>query len=233
VTDAADENVLFWVEYFEEVANSGPGWLDYSNAAVHAQTLALILESAGQIADRRCLDLGCGRGQLASIFKAMGASEVTGVDATQTLVQDHDDLPSLDIRWLCCDLSDPNTYESLVAADVVSLVEVAQYLPEEIFPHIWNVVAPGGRLVGTVPNAECPIVQTTAARFEGHFVPLTPTTLINRLEALHGLADCATRPMTFTLDQQISPYAVGQWTNSPSWRDPPNRIQFVALKSET
>ena len=55
-----------WHEYFEGVFRDAGPWLNYPNPQCQTQTWALALEAAGPVAGRRCLDVGCGRGNLSA-----------------------------------------------------------------------------------------------------------------------------------------------------------------------
>ena len=95
---------------------------------------------------------------------------------------------------------------------------------------LWNMLAPGGRIVGTVPNRECPIVARTMARFEGAFCPPTPDTLTSALLALDGLDHWGCRGLAVQEDQRIAPYVGSAWSTDLRWPEPPNRMLFVASK---
>src|SRR6516225_7189268 len=69
-----------WVEYYRELYAAGTAWLDYSNPRVQGQTFGIAIEAAGPLGGKRCMDIGCGRGQLALSVAAFQASEVVGVD---------------------------------------------------------------------------------------------------------------------------------------------------------
>ena len=70
-----------WAEYYRKLHSASPNpWLDLSNEAVQAQTFAVAIEAAGAIGERRCLDIGCGYGQLSTCLHGLRASEVVGVD---------------------------------------------------------------------------------------------------------------------------------------------------------
>ncbi len=45
----------YWLDYYREVHQRGQSWLDYSNAAVQMQSLALGLEALGNVAGTDCL----------------------------------------------------------------------------------------------------------------------------------------------------------------------------------
>ena len=54
------------------------------------------------------------------------------------------------------------------------VLEVLQYVPlAEALGALWERLLPGGRIVGVVPNADCPIVSRTRARFGANYAPPT------------------------------------------------------------
>jgi hypothetical protein len=57
---------------FDAVIDRGTPWLDQSNASVHAQLFSVCIEAARDLQDKSCIDLGCGRGQLAGALRAPG-----------------------------------------------------------------------------------------------------------------------------------------------------------------
>jgi ubiquinone/menaquinone biosynthesis C-methylase UbiE len=219
----------YWKEHYESLAKSPTPWLDYSNERVQGQSFALTLEAIGPLAGRECLDVGCGWGQLSVAMHCMGASRVTGIDISDTAIAKNRERHP-EVTWLSGTLLTTPLEQTF---DVVVLLEVLQYVPiAETVVKGWSLVRPGGRLVAMIPNRDCPIVQNAMKRFDGRFAPATPRELE---DVLRGIPDCAVygaRGMAFLADQRVVPYGVTPWT-APSELgsgDPPNRIQFVALK---
>jgi 2-polyprenyl-3-methyl-5-hydroxy-6-metoxy-1,4-benzoquinol methylase len=220
----------FWGSYYRNVFHEGNRWLDYSNARVQAQTFGLALEAAGPVQGKRCVDVGCGWGQLARALHELGASSVTALDLVPEpitkLAEQHPE-----IRWLCGDLSAHIATLGAGSSDLILMIEVLQYVPlEATLATAWELLAPGGRLVAVVPNAECPIVSSTRKRFDGHYSPPTVAELQRGLSGLPGCEYWAYRGLVFGRDQRIGPYDVTQWTRGESWFSQPNRLQLVALK---
>jgi len=226
-----EDRSSFWVRYYREIVARKNPWLDYSNERVQAQTFALSLEAAGAVLGRRCLDIGCGWGQFSLCLAALGAAEVTGIDAMADLIAQHRKHHP-DLRWTTGNVRDPAFRESLGTLDLVFLLEVLQYMPiRETIHGLWESLAPGGRLVAMVPNRECPIIQGAVARFEGKYAPPSPAELAAVLGDLPTCAFWRMRGLTFQEDQRHLPYAVSPWTARPAWDTPPNRLLVVAEKS--
>lgn len=220
----------FWRDYYDERAVGQP-WLDYSNARVHAQTLAVCIEAAGDVHDKDCLDLGCGLGGFSGALRALGAASIVGVDIVDTMIEQNR-LRFPDIDWRQGDASDDAFFDTLPTAERVFLVELAQYVDlEHLLPSAWRKVRPGGRLVGMVPNAACPIVRRAMERFGGHYRAAPLNVLATLADSLEGLESWGARGLSFGDDQRILPYEVGPWTTVDTFVTPPNRLNFAFLKT--
>lgn len=222
----------FWSSYYARVFEEGRPWLDFSNVRVQAQTFALALEAAGPLYGAACLDVGCGWGQLARALVQFGAREVAATDIVTSTIERHTrDHPEID--WRCGNLVDPEFCSQLGTYDCVFLVEVLQYVPiSETIAAAWKLLSPGGRIVGVVPNVDCPIVQNACRRFSGQYAPPTSSELAGVLASLVGAEHWALRGLQFGRDQRIVPYDVSPWTCGPiSAGDtaPPNRLMFAAV----
>jgi SAM-dependent methyltransferase len=227
---ALPDRERFWAEYYRGVFRAGTPWLDYSNERVQMQTFATALEAAGPVEGRRCLDVGCGRGQFARALLGLSASAVTGIDIVPELLERNRAMAPA-IRWLCGSLENPRFTASLGDYDVVLLLEVLQYIPlatalETLWPH----VTPGGRIVAVVPNAECAIAARTRARFGPGYDPPTSGQIAAALGALPGASHWAIRGMFFREDQTLGPYDLSPWSTHHRWTTAPNRLQFVAIR---
>jgi 2-polyprenyl-3-methyl-5-hydroxy-6-metoxy-1,4-benzoquinol methylase len=216
----------FWSNHYEQVFATSDEWLDFSNERVQNQTFGVCLEAAATVQGRRCLDLGCGRGQFSRVLLGCGGI-VTAVDATETAR-----VPVPGIEWREGNLLDEDTLASLPKFERVFMLEVLQYLPLDTIARVWAHVEPGGRLVGVIPNSECPIVQKTVERFQGRYLPQSPESLLGALGALPDLALAAMRGLTFGDSQEITPYRLSSWysTSPDDLPVPPNRLQFVAIR---
>lgn len=223
----------FWAEYYRDVFRAGNPWLDYSNERVQMQTFATALEAAGPVEGRRCLDVGCGRGQFARALLGLSASAVTGIDIVPELLERNAAMAPT-IRWLCGSLQEPRFTAGLGDYDLVLLLEVLQYIPlaptlEALWPH----VAPGGRIVAVVPNADCAIAARTRTRFGPGYDPPTQAQIAAALGALPDAKHWAIRGMFFREDQTLGPYELSPWNTRHQWTTAPNRLQFVALRRRT
>jgi SAM-dependent methyltransferase len=221
----------FWLDYYADVVKAGNSWLDYSNDRVQAQTFAVALDSAGPIHGRRCLDIGCGRGQFCRALSAFGASCVTGVDIVPEAIA-RLERESPDIRWLCGSPHDPELIEQLGTYAIAFLLEVLQYTKfPDALRAVWRHLEPGGRLIAVAPNPNCPIVSRTRDRFDTLYAPPTLIEIQSEVSGWSDLEHVAYRAMFFGADQRIAPYEVSPWVTSGGWNGmEPNRIQFVATK---
>ena len=220
-----------WREHFrrrhrqaeaEGVARS----LDYSNDRVRFQTYAHVLEGLGEVAGRALLDAGCGWGTFALVLHACGA-RVTAFDIVPetiaTLAERH---PGID--WRVTDLCDPEQLGLLSPFDGVAATEVLQHIPfGPAVRALWAAVAPGGRLVASVPNRDCPIVAR-AARVQGeHYRPVSQAE-IRELAAELGADAVHLQGLGFQDDQSFLPYAASGWGATVPGR--PNRLLFALVK---
>lgn len=222
----------YWQTYYTDLAAHGQIWLDYSNPRVQLQTLSLCLEAAGDILGRGCADIGCGRGQLAMMLKALGASSVCGIDITRALVEQNRKRFS-GVEWRHGDIADPAFVRTLPMFDRVFMVEVLQCVDAvETVPNIWKRVQRGGRLICMVPNQECPIIAQAVERYEGYYVGVDATSVKSLANTLEDLAVWAARGLTFRSDQRLAPYAAGEWTTDLDFPSPPNRFNVVFVKED-
>ena len=106
-----------------------------------------------------------------------------------------------------------------------------QYVPAaEALGALWKRLLPGGRIVGIVPNANCPIVSRARARFDAHYSPPTRAEIDGVVRRWPDLEQVLYRGLWFRADQQAVPYDASSWGSSGEWETEPNRIQFLALK---
>jgi protein-L-isoaspartate O-methyltransferase len=218
----------FWKDYYQQIQCAGTPWLDCSNERTHLQTIAVALEAAGSAIGRRTLEIGCGRGHLSRCLAVLESAECVALDQVSSLFDGHERRYP-EVTWICGDAGDRRTLQSLGSFDLIFLVEVLQYLPiADTLLRVTKQLAPGGRLVAIVPNAECPIIQKAAARFNGHYVPADVGEVKRTFESAPTVDWWACRGMTFADDQRVVPYALSPWTDDPNWPAPPNRLVLVA-----
>jgi|BarGraNGADG00312_2_1021985.scaffolds.fasta_scaffold47016_2 SAM-dependent methyltransferase len=220
-----------WTKYYRKLYSAAPkAWLDLSNEAVQAQGFAVAIEAAGAIGERRCLDIGCGHGQLSTCLLGLRASEVVGVDfIPETVVSCREKHPH--IRWECGSPSDEGFVKSLGDFDIIFLVEILQYVDwESTLRTLWGSVRPGGRIVAVVPNKDNSIVQKTMSRFGGTYLPPNPSELDTLVGSLPEVECWAHRGMDFQQDQRLVPYFAYPWVTTGVMQDPANRLIFAIKK---
>lgn len=195
------------------------------------QQYALILEATGLLEDVRCLDAGCGFGDLTRLFAHFGA-RAEGCDIVEKIInQLHRDYPH--ITWFTADIAEGlpeslhKSFKVVVATDVLQSVN-----PIAGIRNLWEVVEPGGRLIGFLPNADCPIVKRTAERFDNQYCSLSILNLVAGINDLPGKGTHFWRGAYFLEDQTLFPYNTSPWYTTPMTIEPtPNRLQFVVHRS--
>lgn len=227
----------YWEKHFSEqhadAAMSGTEKLDFSNDRVRVQTYGWIVEAAGIVRGQKCLDAGCGTGEIAILLASIGA-EVDAFDiapaavATLQTQQPH-------IRWLVGDVADVGGSAIADRYDIVVSSEVLQYVDAaKAITRIWPHVGPGGRLIVVVPYAGCPIIQSVQGRFDGHYRGMTLESVSELASALPQVHKAYWRGAAFLDDQSLLPYGLTSWSEqfvAPEGVTP-NRIQFVLLRGE-
>lgn len=225
-----------WVEYYQKVYAAENSSLDYSSNSpdrgeiLQAQTFGIAIESAGLLRGKRCLDIGCGRGQLMLAVAALQAREAVGVDiipdSINRLKERHPH-----VRWEVGNLEDAAFCESLGHFDVAFIIELLQLVDwRQALKTIWGRIAPGGRVVAICPNKDNDIIQKTIERFEGRFGAPNPTELTELVAGLPDLECWAYRGMDFQQDQRIVPYVTLPWTTSIIDDFKCNRLVIVIQK---
>jgi SAM-dependent methyltransferase len=227
------EGAQFWDDYYRSVHQQPQGWLDYSNEPVQVQGFALALEAAGAISGRSALDAGCGKGQFTRLLRDLGASPAIGMDLIEaTILSLRQREPS--ITWLAGDVSQSAQVALCPACDIVFALEVLQYVPfAPALEQLWRLVRPGGRLIGLIPNRDCPIVAKPMARFKDRYLAVSSSDITDCLSGLPGLGSWRMRGLRFADDQRIAPYQASPWVGATAWESPPNRFQFVAIRPGT
>jgi SAM-dependent methyltransferase len=104
----------------------------------------------------RVLDVGCGTGLLVNALRSAGFSAVRGVDtsAQQIAAAGARGLPCVhvDTAWLAQTAqAQPGSVDVVFLMDVLEHIEVAQHMA--FMRDIAHLLAPGGQLVLSVPNA--------------------------------------------------------------------------------
>jgi 2-polyprenyl-3-methyl-5-hydroxy-6-metoxy-1,4-benzoquinol methylase len=201
--------------------------MDYPNDRLQVHTYAQILESLGQLKDKSLLDAGCGWGVLSLLASFLGASPV-GVDFVPATVEALRRLHP-GIRWEVANFDDPTQLAPLGLFDRVAAVEVLQYVAfGSTVAKLWDLVAPGGRLVGCVPNSLCPFVRGVRQRLN-HWIPVAPDEISKAASTLPACSALYMKGLTYLEDQTFLPYATSDW--SPEIHGTPNRIVFAMLRA--
>ncbi|HEY0984550.1 class I SAM-dependent methyltransferase [Schlesneria sp.] len=221
-----------WVDYYHKIYANETTWLDYSNAHVQGQTFGIALEAAGPVCGKRCLDVGCGRGQLSLVLAALLASEVVGVDIIEESISECR-VRYPHVRWEVGTPEDEEFCRSLGRFDLIFCIELLQLVGwQQTLKTLWNRVSSGGRIVVVVPNKSNPIVQKTIDRFAGRYVAPTPTELASLVDSLPDVECWAYRGMDFQQDQRIVPYVTSPWMTTASTDFNSNRL-VVAIQKQT
>ncbi len=238
MTTPADDLAKFWHDYFVKTMATADGrvatWLDYSSderrgRAVQSQTRALVIEAAGSVANLRCLDAGCGFGQLGRSLEVVEA-KVTAMDIVDEMLEPGRRAHPA-VTWVTGSFMDPAQTAALGTFDRVFCIEALQLVGAvEGIDALWSLVAPGGQLIATLPNAEDAVAKKVAANIKGRYEGLSPSALTAAVTALPLLDFWRVRAMMFAEDQRLSPYLASPWTSQPEWSFTPNRLLFVAVK---
>ena len=231
-----DEIEAFWRERYAKLRITPDGrpatWLDYASDNVRgqrlqAQTFALVLEATGTVDGLRCLDVGCGWGRLTTTLAALGAA-ATGLDLIDATIEAlRRERPG--VTWAAGNFLDPSTLAALGAFDRVIAVESFQCAgpPAASLQALWASVAPGGRLVASMPNAACPIVKRALASLSGTLFAITPAEMAAEIRALPDVAYFAMRGLSLGADQRIAPYDVTGWAQDAEAWPLANRMMVV------
>jgi 2-polyprenyl-3-methyl-5-hydroxy-6-metoxy-1,4-benzoquinol methylase len=133
-----------------------------------------------------------------------------------------------EIRWEIADLAEPGQLESLGVFDRVAAVEVLQHMDfRSTLATLWNLVAPGGRLVACVPNSLCPFVQGVHQRFT-QWIPVAPEEITGAAAKLPACTALYMKGLTYLEDQTFLPYRASDWGREI--HGAPNRIVFAMLR---
>jgi 2-polyprenyl-3-methyl-5-hydroxy-6-metoxy-1,4-benzoquinol methylase len=199
--------------------------MDYPNDWLQVQLYAHVLEALGTLAGKSLLDAGCGWGRFTLIANILGASPV-GVDFVAETVKSLRVMHPA-IRWEHAELTDRAQMSGMGVFDRVVALEVLQHMDfESAVRSLWDLVAPGGRLVACVPNARCPIASGVNQRMP-QWIPVSPEQII-ALRAFPGCSAVFMKGLTYVEDQSMAPYAVSGWAKEISGT--PNRIVFAMLR---
>ena len=104
------------------------------------------------LAGKRILELGCGTGALLSELDKHQPGMLTGVDVSQTAIDQARALLPAHIVLQCCNIEQPPG--DLGSQDLVVSHSVLQYVPDlpALLSAVFNVLRPGGLFVGTLEH---------------------------------------------------------------------------------
>jgi 2-polyprenyl-3-methyl-5-hydroxy-6-metoxy-1,4-benzoquinol methylase len=215
----------YWHEHYKTLFAQGDPWLDYNGEVAQIATLTAALGAAGPLMGRCCLDAGCGHGQFARMLLALGA-KVTGIDFVSAPVEG--------IDWHCGNLNDARFLRTLGPFEVVFLLEVLQVVPyREVLPLLWERVAPGGRMVGVLPNGSNPFVQRVCAKFSGRYAVPGSNEIQEILTALPHVKLWGVQGMFWKDDQTFVPYDLGPFAPVQKFASEPKRLLFAVDRDES
>lgn len=234
-----EDRQQFWNDWFKKHMSTADGraatWLDYSTderrgRAVQAQQRALVLEAAGSVTGLRCLDAGCGWGQLARCLGVL-EGKATALDIVEEMIEEGRKAhPS--IEWVAGSFMDDALIAKLGTFDRVFSVEALQCVgPVPGLHALFRLVAPGGRLVVTLPNSDNELSRRVAENMPGRYEGMSPAALLAEAAALPGYEFALVRGMVFGEDQRVAPYVATPWTAQPDWSFAPNRLVAVIAKA--
>ena len=223
---------VFWQEHYRRLhprkADVGTSKsMDYPNDRLQVYTYAQVLEALGRLNNQSLLDAGCGWGVLSLMAHFLGAS-VVGVDFVTETVQSLRELHPL-VRWEVANFADPEQRSALGVFDRVAAVEVLQYADfRSTVTNLWDMVAPGGRLVACVPNSLCHFSQEVHQRLT-QWTPVAPEEIKDMASTLPGCSAFYMKGLTYLKDQTFLPYTSSSWGQEISGA--PNRIVFAMLRN--
>ncbi len=132
------------------------------------------------------LDIACGSGQFLYFLRKQGFTDLVGIDIDRTQVEIG---RALDLDCLCVPASE-FLADGTKPFGVVAMLDILEHFTrEELFPIMEAVVsrmAPGGRLIVSVPNADSPHGLRSTYADITHEISFTPTSL-SELLFCHGL----------------------------------------------
>jgi 2-polyprenyl-3-methyl-5-hydroxy-6-metoxy-1,4-benzoquinol methylase len=169
-------------------------WHGYTNPefarAKHDQRLAYYdWYTQGWLPESRSapiLDIGCGSGQFVYFLRERGYEQAVGIDLDQAQVEVG---RSLGLNLKATSVMD-FLQDNREAFGLIAMLDILEHFTrEELFPLLEAVaarLAPGGRLMASVPNADSPHAARAIYADITHEIAFTPTSL-SELFFCHGL----------------------------------------------
>ena len=132
------------------------------------------------------LDIGCGSGQFLYYLRERGYSQAVGIDLDKAQVEV---ARSLGLNAVCARV-DEFLLEDQLDYGLITMLDILEHFTrEELYPLLESVtarLAPGGRLIASVPNADSPQADRAIYADITHEIAFTPTSL-SELFFCHGL----------------------------------------------
>jgi ubiquinone/menaquinone biosynthesis C-methylase UbiE len=154
-------------------------------SGAHGSRVRHILKAIGDVAGKRCLDVGCGGGYFTNELAQRGA-DVTGIDYSPYSIQFAcSRYPDLDLRQQSALALHTFAANSL---DVVTLLNTIEHISdhERLLDGIFRVLKPGGQLVISTDAAGGPWGQAPLSKLVRRMEPLSAEgrafRLINKVE---------------------------------------------------
>ena len=204
---------------------------DVSNAQPNhrLQNYAYVLEACGAVAGKRVLDVGFGDGALARSLDLMGAT-VSAIDINP------ENVPRLrvaapTIAWWKADMTswersrNADPFDLIIACDCLQFVDF-----DDALRQLLGVLAPNGRMVGLLPNADFAPNHDASSSADA----LTVVSMSNAAEVLQPLAQhahVAYRGIFFQPESTLVPLRSGPWINLSNHSGPP-RPYLYAKRTE-
>ncbi len=132
------------------------------------------------------LDIGCGSGQFLYFLRERGYENAVGIDLDEAQVEV---ARRLGLDATCATVADFLEQDEQSYGLIAMLDIIEHFTREELFPLLESVssrLAPGGRLMASVPNADSPHAARAIYADITHEIAFTPTSL-SELFFCHGL----------------------------------------------
>ncbi len=129
-----------WTEHVQD-------WIQQDQSVRTGMLDSWMLESLGDVAGRRVLDIGCGEGRFCRVLAGLGA-RVTGIDLTEPLIEQANALASDSETYLVGNAEDLAGVEDEcfdLAVSYIVLVDIHDY--RRSIKAAYRVLRPGGRFI--------------------------------------------------------------------------------------
>jgi len=134
--------------YHDEMAESFAA--NATNGPYNAHTdRPAMLELAGDVSGSRVLDVGCGAGHYAAELRQRGATEVVGIDGSDTLLRRARERLGADASLHLHDLEEPLSFLADESFDVAVMALVYHHVEarSQLLAELRRVLKPGGTLL--------------------------------------------------------------------------------------